>query len=154
VVSEPTFHNPLLKVIDDHRLYQRIDDLEQEFQKKLNEAFSRVESCFTGYKYEVQRERQKIALSSLQPPQISLHPHLRVNVPPQKIHSCPSIRQHPPVVKPLFLTKMVPVWLSHFDTSPSWVVIYAWKQVIPFGEGPPKKRIKSIQDIFKFKSTS
>jgi hypothetical protein len=134
VVSEPTFHNPLLQVMDDHRLYQCVDDLVQEFQKKLNEAFARVESCFAEYKYEVQCERKQIAPSSLQPPQISLHPHHCINVPPQKIHSCRSIRQHPPVVKPLFLTKTAQVWLSHCDVSPSWVVTYAWKEMIPSGE--------------------
>jgi hypothetical protein len=39
------------------------------------------------YIYEVQRERQQIASYSLQPPQISLHPHHHhVKVPQSKVH--------------------------------------------------------------------
>jgi len=95
---------------------------------KLDEAFARVESYFVVYKYEVQHERQQIASYSLQPPQINLHPHHQVKVPPPKIHSCCSIWQHPLVVKLLFLTKTEQVWPSHCDASPPWVVIYAWKR--------------------------
>jgi hypothetical protein len=34
LVSEPGLHNPSLQVMDDDCLYQRIDDIFQEFKKK------------------------------------------------------------------------------------------------------------------------
>jgi len=54
--------------MDDNRLYQRIDDIFQKFQKEMVEAFARIDSCFAEIKYEVQCEQQQVAPSSLPPP--------------------------------------------------------------------------------------
>lgn len=54
--------------MDNNRLYQCIDDIFQEFQKEMVEAFARINSCFAEIKYEAQREQQQVAPSSLPPP--------------------------------------------------------------------------------------
>jgi hypothetical protein len=66
--------------MDDNRLYQRIDDIFQKFQKEMVEAFARIDSCFAEIKYEVQCEQQQVAPSSLPPPttatpRLSIQPH-------------------------------------------------------------------------------
>jgi hypothetical protein len=72
--------------MNDHCLYQHVCDIKQIMQK-FDEAFASIESCVAEYIYEVQREREQIASYSLQPPQISLHPHHHhVKVPQSKVH--------------------------------------------------------------------
>lgn len=34
VVSEPTFYNPQFQVMNDHHLYQRVDNIFQNFKRK------------------------------------------------------------------------------------------------------------------------
>jgi len=70
--------------MDDNRLYQRIDDIFQKFQKEMVEAFARINSCFAEIKYEVQREVQQVAPSSLPPPTAA---NPRLSIQPQKTQS-------------------------------------------------------------------
>jgi hypothetical protein len=70
--------------MDDNRLYQRIGDIFQEFQKEMVEALARIDSYFAKIKYEVQCEQQQVAPSSLPPPTAATP---RLTIQPQKTQS-------------------------------------------------------------------
>jgi hypothetical protein len=137
VVSEPTFHNSQLQVMDDHRLHQLVHDILQKFQKKLNEAFARVESCFAEYKYEFQCEQKQLALYSLQPTQINLHPYDLTTTKP--VRSENSITQPSPKTDPITSLEVPPSKINpsapqtpkiELLLSPPWVVNYSWKRTL------------------------
>jgi hypothetical protein len=116
--------------MDDHRLHQRVHDILQKFQKKkLDEAFARVESCFAEYKYEFQCDQKQLALYSLQPPQISLHPYDPTTTKP--VSSKNPITTPSPKTDPITSPKVPPSKINpsapqapkiELLMSPPWVV--------------------------------
>jgi hypothetical protein len=94
--------------------------------QNFDEAFARIESCVAEYKYEVQRERQQIASYSLQPPQISLHPHDPTTTKP--VSSENSITQPSPKTDPITSPEVPRALKIELLMSPPWVVNYSWKR--------------------------